>query len=109
MSEMHRVLLALAGELTHARDVAEALDAGVGRLVAGRADAICEVQAIDRLRQTLDDLAAFTAALAGTTLDGRGAGQDDLARALLGVRLRDVADRLAGRRPATGEDEFWDF
>lgn len=101
---MGRVLLALAGELALARDAAETLDSTVGRLVAGWTDAACEVQALDRLRQTLDDLAAFTAALA----EG-GMGQGDLAHALTAVRLREVADRLAGRQPAAGEDEFWDF
>lgn len=104
MSDMRRVLEALAGELSLARDAAEALDSAVGRLVAGRADAASEVQALDRLRQTLDDLAAFAAVIAGTAM-----GEGDLAHALAVVRLREVADRLAGRQPPAGGDEFWDF
>jgi hypothetical protein len=100
--EVGPALAALAGELARAEAAAAALDEAAGSLVAG--GPATGLQDLDRLRQTLADLAAFAGALAGTA---RGAA--DLGHALAAVRSGEVAARLAGREVRTGGDELWEI
>ena len=98
-------LAALAAELLHAEAATAAIEEAAGRLVAeGAGEPALGLQGLDRLRQTLADLAAFAGALAVTAT-----GVADLGRALAAVRGGDVAARLAGGEAPPGEDEFWDF
>ena len=103
--DLSGVLAALAAELSRAEAAAAALEEAAGGLVAGGAGgSAIGLQGLDRLRQTLADLAAFAGALAGTAT-----GAADLPHALAAVRGGDVAARLAGEDAAPGEDEFWDL
>lgn len=87
---------ALARELAAGRETALDLQMAVGELVASLGDTRCgalfRLQDLDRLAQTLGDLATFTDALAGAAprgwqIDGRAAARD--------LHLRDLAVRLA--------------
>lgn len=97
-------LAALAAELATTEAAVAGLEDTIARLVAAGLSTDAGLQVLDRLRQTLADLAAFTAVLAAT-----GEGEADLAAALTHVQLGDLAARLAGGTAPTGEDEFWDF
>ncbi|MFT3973825.1 MAG: hypothetical protein QM699_10365 [Amaricoccus sp.] len=98
--------VALAAELARAEATVAELDELAGALVAGGAGetAALGLQGLDRLRQTLGDLAAYAGSLAGSAT-----GIGDLARALGTVRSGDVAARLAGSEAPPGTDELWDF
>lgn len=88
-------LRALAREIAAGREMALDLQMTVGELVASpdaaRREALFRLQDLDRLAQSLGDLAAFTDAVAGAAprnwrIDGRAAVRD--------MRLRDLAVRL---------------
>jgi hypothetical protein len=90
------MLRALARELAAGREVALDLQLTTAELIArvgdARCDAFLRLQALDRLTQTLGDLAAFTDALAGAAPPG---WEIDGWAAARGLRLRDLAVRLA--------------
>lgn len=103
--DLQPVLAALAAEIARAEAAAADIEDGAGRLIAaGNAAGTLSLQGLDRLRQSLGDLAAFAAVLAGTA-----SGSVDLAPALATVTGRDVARRLAHEPSDAGGDEFWDF
>ena len=86
----------LARELAAAQETALDLQITVTEIVAHlgetRCDALFRLQDLDRLAQTLGDLATFTDAVAGATprgwqIDARAAARD--------LHLRDLAVRLA--------------
>lgn len=109
-------LTALSGELSAAQElvldlqisVSEVLQRAGGGSGADCCDAIYELQALDRLAQTLGDLATFSRALAGASPESWAGDAPDIAALL---KLRDLAHRLCGGEAvpagslAGGDDE----
>lgn len=99
-AEPNPTLGALSRELVAAREMALGLQDAVAELLASEGDgfsaAVFRLQSLDRLTQTLEDLAGYVAALA----QGAGPGwRPDLTEALATLRLRDLAERLSGCEP----------
>lgn len=105
-------LRALSRELLAARDMSLDLQEAVAELLAAMGERSAAVpfrlQNLDRLTQTLGDLAGFVGALARVAPPG---WSPDVAEAAGALRLRDLAARLAGcpSAPAPAGEEDWLF
>jgi hypothetical protein len=91
------ILDTLASELEHAGAMCDRLEAMTLRLVqTSRGEnlqfALTEAQTVDALTQHLEELAAFARRLSAQAQSG----YYDLAAAVAGVKLSDLADRLGG-------------
>ncbi len=101
-----------ADELSGLHERLERLEHGLEAVFAHSRDGlegqtIAMIQELDMLRQSIGALADFIGTLARNTDDK---GQTELALALNGVPLRDMAMRLAGSRhqePETGQPELF--
>ena len=112
-AELDPALRALVRELMAAREMALDLQVTVGEIVANlsaaRSAALFRLQDLDRLAQTLGDLASFTGAVADATPSVRHFDRRLAARDL---HLRELAMRLGGAPcvalpdEAGSEDDF---
>lgn len=103
-TDQQPALRALSRELSAAREMALELQETVAELLTpgngGPSAAMFRLQTLDRLTQTLEDLAGYAGALAR----GAPAGwTPDLSGTLDALRLRDLAARLSGSAPAPGQ------
>jgi hypothetical protein len=107
-AELLPILQAVSRELTSLGDMGSVLQTVLGSLAtaqahlsgAPHAPGSEDIQALDVVTQRLFVLADFLNALAPTVTPG---SRGDLGRALEGVNLADVAQRLGADGPASGE------